>query len=296
MIVKNYIYNFNNNGKMKAYHKIDTISNKVSDLVAYKCMHTFPLSYCYIFIAFLDKNSRLNILEYNHLLNTVDFNYVKSKAYNLINSSGGTSKSYSDNVSCQIMTNNSSENILTCFYENSYSQIGALLINPLTLDRYNNNIPSLKQNSGAFNIKSILFNSASQAFVCYVNTNLNIACLTYDINKNEWGEEYKYLEKMDLFYRYYSIDYFASSNKFILSCYNYDKQYEYAMFDEKMEIVDTDFDPIYCLNNRTIDSCSGLNMPFVKQYYADDSFKLVTICDSDEYSIDTLEQGCNKKY
>ena len=296
MIVKNYLYNFNTNGKMNANLRIDFISNKVSNLVAYKCLSMYGSSYCYIFIAYLDTNNKLIILEYNHKLNYDDFNYLQSGAYYLINSSGGASKSYSDNVSCQIMINNSSENILTCFYENIYSQMGALLISPQTLLRINKNIPSLKQNSGAFNIKSILFNSASQAFVCYVNTNLNIACLTYDINKNEWGEEYKYLEKMDLFYRYYSIDYFASSNKFILSCYNYDNQYEYAMFDEKMEIVDTDFDPIYCLNNRTINSCSDLNMPFVKQYYADNSFKLVTICDSDEYSIDTLEQGCNKKY
>jgi len=296
MIVKNYLYNFNTKGKLNTYLKIDYINNKVSDLVAYKCNTIILSSYCYVFIAFLDSNSKLNILEFSHIINGLDINYVQSKSYYLINSSGGTSKSYSNNVSCQIMIKNSSEKILTCFYENNYSQMGALLISPQTLDRYNKDIPSLKQNSGAVNIKSILFNSASQAFVCYVNDNTNIACLIYDINENKWGEEYKYLEKMDLTYRNYNIDYFASSNQFILSCFNSDSQYEFAMFDENMEIVDTNFDPIYCLTNKTIEFCSESNIPFVKQYYEEDSYKLVTICDADEYTIDQLEQGCNKKY
>ena len=59
MIIKNYVYSFNINGKINAYLKLDIISNKVSDLVAYKCLAIFSLSYCYIFIAFLDTFSRL---------------------------------------------------------------------------------------------------------------------------------------------------------------------------------------------------------------------------------------------
>lgn len=271
MIIKNYFYSFFNNGKLIAYLKIELINNKISDLISYKCISTYMGSYCYVFIAYLDSFSRLNILEYNNKVNDININYVKFKILYLINSSGKISKSNSDNVSCQIMIKNSSEKILTCFYENNYSQMGALLIDPETLERCDSNIPSLKQNSGAVRIKSILFNSGSQAFVCYVNKNNNIACLVYDINENQWGEEYKYIEKVDLSYRYYNIDYFSSSNKFILSCFNSEFEFEYAMFDEKMEIVDNDFDPIYCLTNATVEFCSDSNMPFVKQYYSEDS-------------------------
>ena len=215
IIIKNYLYNFKSNKAFNSLYKIEDINNIIPELIVYKCFTEDSNSYCMILIAFINSDNKLKILEYKHKLESEEYTSTKSNIFNLINSSGGTSKSQSDNVSCKIMVNTLNEKVLTCFYENEYSQIGAMIINIETLNKYSSDIPCIKQNSGAINIKSVLFDSNKKAFVCYINNYKNIACIIYNIIENKWGEEYKYIEKIDLSPRYFNLDYFSNYEQYI---------------------------------------------------------------------------------
>ena len=296
IIVKNYLYNFLYNGKSNGYVKIESITERISDLIPYKCITQLFSSFCFIFIAFINSENKLKINQISHDLAFNKYTYINSNTFDLINSSGGNSGSKCDNVSCKLMELKSKEKILACFYENEYSQIGALLIYPDTLQRYNSKIPSIKQNSGAINIKSVLFSSKQKAFVCYVNDNRNIACIIYDIVENKWGNEYKYIEKINSPPRYFNIDYFSQTDEYMLSCLSSTNEFEFSFFDNKMSIVDSDYNYTYCLSNNTIISCPNDTLPIITRYFEYDSYELAIRCDSDDFELEYISTNCSKYY
>ena len=99
-----------------------------------------------------------------------------------------------------------------------------------------------KKNSGAKNIKSILFDNNEKVFICYINNNDNVACLIFDGTQNIFLNEFKYIEKITQSQRYFSIDYFAEPNQYILSTYSSETEFEFIIFDENMN----------CLNDSSI--------------------------------------------
>ena len=94
-----------------------------------------------------------------------------------------------------------------------------------------------KKNSGAKNIKSILFDNNEKVFICYINNYDNIACLTFDETQNIFLNEFKYIEKMTQSERYFNIDYFSSAKQYILSSYSSETEFEFIIFDENMNIL-----------------------------------------------------------
>ena len=284
-------------GMFMSSYKIENINNKIPELIPYQCVTEILIQYCYMFIAFIDSDNKIKILEYKHKLKSEEYTNTKSNIFNLINSSGGTSKSQSDNVSCKIMVNTLNKKVLTCFYENEYSQIGAININIETLEKYNSDIPNIKQNSGAINIKSVLFDSNKKAFVCYINNYKNIACIIYNIIENKWGEEYKYIEKIDLSPRYFNLDYFSNYDKYMISSYSSDYKFEYAMLNNQIKTIDTSFNSSYCLTNLTVEKCQDDTFPIITRYFNGlENYKLSITCANKNTKTKDISTQCNKQY
>ena len=298
VIVKNYIY-FGICGIIDKKINIDNIGNRPSIIVPYQCAYISEQyqSYCFFFICLIDSDKKLRIYEYNNIYGQETLNCINNKTIDLIDSSGMTSLSGSDIVTCQIMTYNSNQ-VLVCFYENEKTEIGTIVLNIETLEPDNSKQSIFKKNSGATNMKSILFNNSEKAFICYINNYNNIACIIFNLNTNELEKEYKYLEKMSQSQRFFNIEYFESVDKFILSCYSSSNEFEYLILDNQTNIVDNSFnDGKYCLTNITMETCTEDSLPFISIYYDSGNLKMAKKCGyAGNFSYLSLSESCNKAY
>ena len=180
-------------------------------------------------------------------------------------------------------------------YENSNSEIGSIILELDTLEQDSLKQLKFKKNSGAKYIQSLLFNNNEKAFICYINNYNNIACIIYDLNRTEFEEEYKYIENIDEG-NYFSIDYFKSTDRYILSSYSSETKLYYEIFHDQMYIADTNTNGgKYCLTFTSMSSCSnGGNLPSVVIFY---SYKLAKRCQNDQdYIINELSTTCNENY
>ena len=298
VIVKNYIY-FGIRGAIDKIIKIDNIGDRPSIIVPYQCIYNNEQyqNYCYFFICLIDSDKKLRIYEYNNIYGQQALNCINNKTIDLIDSSGMTSLSGSDIVTCQIMTYNPNK-VFVCFYENEKTEIGTMVLNIDTLEQDNLKQSIFKKNSGATNMKSILFNNNDKAFICYINNYNNIACIIFDLNRNDFEKEYKYIEKMSQSQRFFNIEYFESVDKFILSCYSSSNEFEYLILHDQMYIVDNSFNNgKYCLTNITMETCTEDSLPFISIYYESANLKMVQRCGyTGDFSYLSLSESCNKAY
>ena len=296
VIVKNYIY-YGYDGVIIYSVNIDNLNDLPAIVVPYHCIYKIANSckMCDIYVCFIDSYKKLSIYIYSHGYGISTPEVIYSKTINLVDSSGMTSLSKSDYVSCQIM-NYTSYDVLVCFFENEKNEIGAITLNIDTLEQDNLKQPIFKKISGIKDIISITFNNKQKAFICYINDYNNIACIIFDLNSNEFDREYKYIESMTQSKNFFNIDYYQSSDKFILSCYSSLYEFEYLILNDQMNIVDNSFNGgKYCLTNLDMEPCTDNNLPFISLFYDSGILKMVKKCGyQGDFSYTSLSTSCNK--
>ena len=297
VVIKNYIYYGIQGSITMILVNCYIEENKPSIIIPYKCIIEGEQNnnYCYFFVILINSEKKLKIYEYIHLYNSPECNNINEKIFELMDSLGKASLSKSDIISCQIMKYNSNK-VLICFYENEKSEIGSITFNPESLELDKLKPSKFKKNTGALNIKSVLFSNDDKAFICYINDYNNIACIIFDLNRNEFDKEYKYIEKMTQSKRFFSIDYFYSSKQYILSCYSSSNELEYAILYDQMNIVDIAFNGQYCLTNMTINSYNENNLSAYTMYIYEGKYKMFQIYGSDNYNFLEILNKCNKIY
>ena len=192
--IKNYLYNFSKDGVFNSEHIIENMDIVPSNLIFKECKVENSNSICLLFIAFININKNLNIFLMENQISKKEFSTKINITYNLRNNLGQSSLSKCDFVSCQIMSISSEDKVLTCFYENENTEIATASFHINDLSEASLKPPQFKRNSGAINIKSVLYSNNSKAFVCYINFNKDCACISFDIIENKWSNyEYKYL-------------------------------------------------------------------------------------------------------
>ena len=279
--------------------KIENITNINSNIISIECSIENLMLCCYFFIAVIDEDVNLKIYKYKYIKNSNELSCINYKMFELKKSTRNNSKSKCKNVSCQIMTY-SSKNVLTCFYENDNSELGAININIETLEQDSSKEIKLIKNSGTQYLKSVLFDDNQKALICYINDYKNMACVIYEINGNQFLLEYKYIEECSENINYFSLDYFPNKNQYILSCFNSNfSNVEYAILDYQLDISDNSRGN-YCLMTMDFQKCSS--GPFSWAIISDsiaDVYFLKKICANGDIEIETkyeLEETCNKDY
>ena len=288
VIVKNYLYvvayNYNN------YIKFDYLTNRYPILVFDKCFENEEnKKFRSLFISFINSENKLEIYKYQIEYSSINYSLLKSKEIDLINSSGELSLNNCEYISCH-KAKNENDFVLVCFYENDNSEISAISLNIDTLE-FEKEV-KFKKNSGAKIIKSTLFNNNEKVFVCYINNNDNIACITFDEPQNIFLNEFKYIEKMTQPSRYFNIDYISSTNQYILSAYSSETELEYLIFDENMNILDDD-----SINKIEITPCND-ESSFLSITIHDDTngnINIVQKCGSNDFSSKLLSQVSESK-
>ena len=288
IMVKNYFYVFSNT--FINYIKFDYLKDRYSNLVLDECVGDEETSkYCSIFVSFINSENQLKINKYKFKYETINYSLLKSNEIDLINSSGQISLNNCEYISCH-KAKNVMEFILVCFYENDNSEIGAISLNKDTLELEKE--VKFKKNSGAKNIKSVLFGNNEKAFVCYINNNDNVACITFDVYQNIFLNEFKYIEKMTLPSRYFNIDYFDSTKQYILSAYSSETEFEYIIFDENMLALDDN-----SINKIEITPCNEESSFLSITIYFYTYYRIAQKCgNNDISSISALQVSSSKSF
>ena len=282
IIVKNYLYVFSSG--FINYVKFDNLTDRYSVLVLDECVKNGETtSYCSLFISFINSENKLEIYKYKFNNDTINYSLLKSKEIDLINSSGQISLNNCKYINCHKAKNESGLDVLVCFYENNNSEMTAITLNKDSLKLEKE--VKFKKNSGAKNIKSILFDNNEKVFICYINNYDNIACLTFDETQNIFLNEFKYIEKMTQSERYFNIDYFSSAKQYILSSYSSETEFEFIIFDENMNILnDSSIKKIEI--NPCADESSLLSITIY--YYSD--YKMLKKCGNEDFSSNVISE------
>ena len=294
IIIKDYLYIYVID-KFIGNHKIDDITNKQSSIITYDCKYENSEQICYFFIAIIDDNKNLKVFKFKYNLTKKELTMIRNNILELKDSLGNNSKSKCDNASCQIMTY-SSKNILTCFYENENTELGAININVETLEQNTSKKLKLTKNSGATILKSVLYSNNQKALVCYINCKNNLACINYVINGNQWLSEYKYIEECSSNIHLFNLDYYSDKSQYILSCFTNDSNIEYAILNYQLEISD-DSRGSYCLTTKDFEFCSGTSTFAV--IFETNSYFIERACsygDGENLSKYDFSESCNKNY
>ena len=286
IIVKNYLYVFSN--QFINYVKLDYLKDRYSFLVLDECVgNEEEASYCSLFISFINSKNKLEIHKYKFQNSTIEYSLLQSKEIDLINSSGQISLNNCDFISCHKAKNESESDVFVCFYENDNSEIAAIFLNKETLEMEKR---AFKKNSGAKNIKSVLFDNNKKVFVCYINNNDNVACVIFDISQNLFMNEFKYIEKMTQSQRYFNIDYFSVPNQYILSTYSSETEFEFIIFGENMNILDDS-----SINKIAIAPCNDESSLLSITIYYYSNYKIAKKCGNEDFSTDAVSEVSSSK-
>ena len=294
--VKNYLYIFKNDGTFVKNTQIQNMENYLPSIVITdEC--DISSNIITLFIALIDANKKIKIYLIKHTTTNNEISFENDQTINIINSSGDNSWSQSDFVSCQIMYANSDEKYLTCFFENENSEIGTLNLNTENLVTIATKPSQFRKNSGAQILKSVLYSNRSKAFVCYINTDNECACLSFDIIENKWSNyESKYLEGCTMEIFYFSFDYFEKSNEYILTCFSSLNEFNSILFNANMELRNKLNENRYCISNNLIHDCNDEPLQSsINNFNSDTSYKIIISCamrDFDQIYVATLSEIC----
>ena len=301
--VKNYLYHFSKDGSKQKFIKIENMNVFSSNLIFDKCYIEADAntnSICRFFIAFINGSKKLSIIIIENNFTKQTINVINTITYDIKNSLGENSLSKCDFVSCQVMTKSSDEKILTCFYENQNNEIGTAYFDISDLNEITTITPQFKRNSGAKNIKTVLYANKTKTFVCYINDNNDCPCLFFDIIENKWNDyEYKYLEQCNMPTRFFTFDYFEITNEYILTCFSSIKNMDSLLFDSNMNLkYKNENSNTYCISSNIISFCPSNNSFSIINYNnVDNEYKINVNCNenTDSLSKQQLNFGCDKE-
>jgi len=279
IIVKNYLYTISNS--FRNYIKLDYLRDKYSTIVLDECFEDETNNkFCKFFISFINSDNKLEIYKYQIEQDSINYSLLKSKEMYLNTSLEEISLNNCEYSSCH-KAKDENGFILVCFYENDNSEIVAMSLNLDTLELVKE--MRFKKNSGAKKLKSILFNNNEKIFVCYINNNDNVACVIFDVLQNKFLSEIKYIEKMAQSSGYFNIEYFSSTNQYILSAYTSETEFEYIIFDENMNILGNN-----TVNKIAITPCNDESSILSITIYYYSNYKIAKKCGNEDFSSNSV--------
>ena len=243
LIIKNYIHSLYNE-----IYNCSTLINEIegysSQVIPFKCTDSLCYyiklieDYC---IGFKDQNKILYLDLYEKSFSSCEPNNKISS--HIISDIG------SDNINCQIMKSDTNGEVLTCFYRKNNSK--DIIATSFSIDMINKKIDKIeilnssKETNGPKIIKSVLSEDEAKSYVCFINDDNNCDCLNYNINTNEWGNYYTYLNSCLSKLSSLFFDYFDVTNEYFLYCFETSSEINLIKLNENFKIISIDDSNLY---------------------------------------------------
>ena len=272
IMVKNYLY-YVLDDDYYCNEELTKINGKALQLIAFECKGLFS----YYYIVFIDNDKKLNLHYYIKLSGTCVFSGKSEIFESLIFNEIG-----SENFSCEKMDSSSKGEVLTCFYKSATeNKIVATSFYMNYVQIIGNKINDIKTSSAQINgatiIKSQLSQDSKKAYVCFINNDNDCDCLTYNIDTNKWSGIKTYLNNcLSTSLNSLNLDYFDTSNQFILSYSDSPDSYKVVRFDENMNIVNENTNNTYNLSDY-LQKCSNYDSSLL---YGPEDINYLITCDN----------------
>ena len=273
-IIKTYLYLFSPTGEYIYHINLEDDLNEASyySLVPHKIIgnnyyytisfidSSYKLRIYYYYINISDKiNNKIDYLQYSHS----DTNY---KIYN--NNKG---------VSCQLMSPLNEDDVLTCFYEVTYSSYNGnfLVATSFNLDNLISQSSTIsivyQSNESPGYFKSAVTKDKTKTLICYSKTGQGGRCTFYNILTNSFLEDKQYTIQCQYKPKGMHVDYFSKTKEFIFSCSNSGIKLGIMKFDEN--------------GNQIGDASIPISSNYYFTGYSLYSYSILLLSGSSQYSI-----------
>ena len=271
---KNYTYLLSNSGQITNIFSFDDINGSSQILLSFYYSNNY-----YCSIIFINTENKLELHKYIYSSSSNYKQKINETVYTSQNFKNYTINS--NIISCLVMYN-SINNFLTCFLDITENEktISAIIFD-LYLNLYNEK--SMNTTSFAKIIRSIATTDKTKALVCYIGDDFACYCFVYDLMKNIFGNEEKYIDKCETKLSLFSLDYYLDKKEFILYCYS-DGKFKLIKFDKNLEIEMINGEKILYFQKENCDD-SDSSLVYLTDY---SEYFLLTNCGNDTISRDKI--------
>ena len=287
IIVKQVVHILNNKGELLFKFRLTHDTSKIQfyTLVPYIYGDN---NYNFI-LGFLNQRDKAYLQYYSINFDTNNLTLIDNYEFNEDNFI------YGYGISCQIMNHNTNGNVLTCFYliYKNTAEIGSISF------ILNNNIEKIPMFNDTYYDKSFIIQSTispdkKKSLVCYARNkdqeqeeNRDGICSVYDIDKNKFEKQNKYLSKScGTSIEHINLDYFKETREYIFSCTNpSSSKINIVKFDQNFDVINigSESNDSYILFNNSCQSIYFYNFLFLSNEY-----KLIAqlICNNQNVGIE----------
>ena len=271
IIVKKVVHILNNKGELLFKFRLTHDTSKIQfyTLVPYIYGDN---NYNFI-LGFINQNSKAYLQYYSINFNARNLTLIDD--YEFDKDSDLDNLNYNYGISCQIMNHNTNGDVLTCFYliNKNTGEIGSISF------ILNNNIEKIPMFNDTYSDKSFIIQSTispdkKKSLVCYArdqDQNCNGICSVYDIDKNKFEKQNKYLSKScGTSIENINLDYFKETREYIFSCTNPStSEINIVKFDQNFDVIKigSESNDSYILFNNTCHTIYFYNFLFLSNEY-----------------------------
>ena len=256
LVVTNYLFHIGKNGNFVSYYTKVSNGNLI-EMSAYnilldKCYINDSHKYCDLYLVDINLENYVNIIYFIHDVDrrelNMSFNRTIPEEDILIKNK---------NIICQMMYNSTKdEKLMTCFYVNIEHQLQTIFFYPLDPSSMEINFGSVIElfDPNVTYLKAALYSNNSKAIVCFISNENSLKYAFYDIVNDVWSDYiYVLIDECYLNERFFSYNYYSSTNQHIFSCYNKSNYINAAILD--LNNYDDSEDLDYYLSSFNLDIC-----------------------------------------
>ena len=246
---------FSQEGELQLEKNLSNLYNSLSqfDLIPIKIVDTD----LYYIIAYTNRNNfTINIRYYSININSQNLIEINNKVFNLKDFiKNDDYVSQITNIECELMSNETYNNQLICFYGSQYPS----KIHSTSFDIDNDLSPINNfyyySSSNLNYIKSICQENKLQTLICFFQLSAQVYCSIYDLEKNNITEPKKYISFIGSDYIDLGLYYFKIVEQYIVFSRGNDSRFHLFFFNKNFEEIFTEeleieFGGNYYLSNR----------------------------------------------
>ena len=255
-----------------------------------------------IIISYINGDQKMRLLMYQLNINDPNnlYEMINETTFQTINEYRMDQNILNKAISCELMINNNTNTILTCFVADQQSNtISGMVINPENLLRiyFSENLIKTKVTSI---IKSSVSHNKIYCLICLIDNDSYLNCLLYNSLTNNLSNMIKFFDKCQLYSYNMGVLYTKEKQEYSAFCSTNDQKMNIVKFDENFNIKNTDNENDKCYLNFAIQDnvCQTIYSFYLLYVNVGKNYYIYRVCfHNNKYTLNllTITDVCNNK-